>query len=79
MQENAGREGVEIAREPTNDLRSYRISSERIKNDIGFVPQHSIADAVTDLVKAFNAGKIPNSMNDPKYYNIKTMQAISLK
>lgn len=79
VQENAGREGVEIAREPTNDLRSYRISSEKIKNDIGFVPQHSIADAVTDLVKAFNAGKIPNSMTDPKYYNIKTMQAISLR
>lgn len=79
VQNNAGREGVEIAREPTNDLRSYRISSEKIKNDIGFVPQHSIADAVTDLVSAFNAGKIPNSMNDPKYYNIKTMQAISLR
>ena len=56
VEENAGREGVEIAREPTNDLRSYRISSEKIKNDIGFVPQHSIADAVTDLVTAFNAG-----------------------
>ena len=62
VQTNVGREGVEIAREPTNDLRSYRISSEKIKNDIGFVPKHSIADAVTDLVSAFNAGKIPASM-----------------
>jgi nucleoside-diphosphate-sugar epimerase len=79
VQSNVGREGVEIAREPTNDLRSYRISSEKIKNDIGFVPKHSIADAVTDLVSAFNAGKIPASMTDPKYYNIKTMQAISLR
>ena len=79
VQTNVGREGVEIAREPTNDLRSYRISSEKIKNDIGFVPEHSIADAVTDLVSAFNAGKIPASMTDPKYYNIKTMQAISLR
>ena len=79
VQTNVGREGVEIAREPTNDLRSYRISSEKIKNDIGFVPKHSIADAVTDLVSAFNAGKIPASMTDPKYYNIKTMQAISLR
>ena len=79
VQSNVGKPGVEIVREPTNDLRSYRISSEKIKRDIGFVPRHTIADAVTDLVGAFQAGKIPDSMSDPKYFNIKTMQAISLR
>lgn len=79
VRDNAGRAGVEIVKEPTNDHRSYRISSEKIKRDVGFVPQHSIADAVTDLVSAFKSGKIPNSMSDPKYFNIKTMQAISLR
>lgn len=79
VKDNVGKPGVEIVKEPTNDHRSYRISSEKIKHDIGFVPKHSIADAVTDLVSAFNAGKIPNPMSDPKYYNIKTMQAISLR
>jgi nucleoside-diphosphate-sugar epimerase len=79
VRENAGREGVVIDKEPTNDHRSYRISSEKIKRDVGFVSKHSIADAVKDLVTAFKAGKIPNSMTDPKYFNIKTMQAISLR
>jgi nucleoside-diphosphate-sugar epimerase len=79
VRENVKKPGVEIAREPTNDHRSYRISSAKIKRDIGFVPQHSIAEAVSDLVEAFQAGKIPESMTDPKYFNIKTMQSISLR
>ena len=57
-----GVDDVEIATEPTDDLRSYRISSERICNDIGFVPRRSIQDAVSDLVTAFSAGRIPGAM-----------------
>lgn len=74
-----GHEQVAIVHEPTDDLRSYRISSDKIRRDIGFVPRRSIADAVADLVAAFRAGKIPNSLTDPKYFNIKTMQALSMR
>ena len=74
-----GNQNVEIAHEPTDDLRSYRICSEKIRNEIGFTAQRSIADAVRDLVDAFEAGKIPNSMTDSRYFNIKTMQALGLK
>jgi len=74
-----GHEQVAIAHEATDDLRSYRISSEKIRRDLGFVPQRSIADAIADLVAAFRAGKVPDSMTDPKYFNIKTMQKLSLR
>lgn len=70
---------VEIVTMPTDDHRSYHISSEKIKRDLGFVPQHTIEDAVRELVDAFQAGKIPNPMTDIRYYNIKTMQALNLK
>jgi len=69
---------VEIVTTPTDDHRSYHISSEKIKRELGFVPQRTIEDAVRDLVAAFQAGKIPNPMTDIRYYNIKTMQAVSL-
>lgn len=72
-------EEVEIIETPTNDIRSYHISSEKIKCELGFVPKHTIEDAVRDLVVAFRAGKIPNPMADIRYYNIKTMQALNLK
>lgn len=69
---------VSIITEATDDLRSYHISSKKIQEELGFVPQHSIEDAVRDLVAAFNAGLIPNSMTDIRYYNIKSMQALNL-
>lgn len=70
---------VEISTTSSDDRRSYRISSEKIKKEIGFIPKRTIEDAVRDLIKAFQAGKIPNSMEDIRYYNIKVMKAISLK
>jgi nucleoside-diphosphate-sugar epimerase len=64
---------VQIERTPTNDLRSYHISSEKIKRELGFVPRRTIADAARDLVTAFRAGKIPDPQA-ARYYNIKTLQ-----
>lgn len=64
---------------PSNDNRSYHVSSQKIKNELGFSAKHSIEEAVMDLKNAFDAGKIPNSMNDVRYFNIKTMQALNLK
>jgi nucleoside-diphosphate-sugar epimerase len=69
---------VEIVTTPTDDLRSYHISSEKIRRELGWQPRHTIQDAVRDLVEAFAAGRIPNSMTDPRYYNIKIMQSQSL-
>ncbi len=72
-------EDVEIVTTPTDDLRSYHVSSEKIKRELNFVARHTIEDAVRDLVAAFQAGKIPNPMTDIRYYNIKTMQQLQLK
>ena len=71
-------EDVGITTTPTDDRRSYHISSEKIKRELGFVPKLSINDAVADLVAAFGAGKIPNAMTDIRYYNIKQMEASRL-
>ena len=70
---------VSIVTTPTDDHRSYHISSEKIKRELGFEPAHSVEDAVEDLVTAFGAGKIPDPMGSINYYNIKTMQALALK
>ncbi len=78
VKENLGREDIEIVVEPTNDNRSYHISSEKIKNELGFTPKHTIAEAVRDLKQAFEKNEIPNAMTDNRYYNIKTMQAVNL-
>jgi nucleoside-diphosphate-sugar epimerase len=66
---------VQIVTSPTDDLRSYHISSEKIRRELGWAPKRTIRDAVRDLAAAFKAGKVPNSLTDPRYFNIKTMQA----
>ncbi len=71
-------EQVKIVTTPTNDHRSYHISSEKIKNDIGFVAKHTIEDAVSDLNQAFKNGLIPDSLTDDKYFNVKLMQKVHL-
>jgi len=72
-------EEVLIETTPTDDIRSYHVSSEKIKKELGFQPGHTIEQAIKDLESAFAAGKIPNPMEDVKYYNIKMMQSINLK
>jgi nucleoside-diphosphate-sugar epimerase len=63
---------------PSNDTRSYHVSSERIKRELGWTPQRTIEDAVIDLCRAFKAGRIANPLNDIRYYNVKTIQASGL-
>ena len=70
---------TEIVTTPSDDNRSYHISSERIRRELGFEPTHNIEDAVVGLVDGFQAGRIPDSMNNIRYFNIKTMQAVHLK
>jgi nucleoside-diphosphate-sugar epimerase len=69
---------IEIVVTPSNDHRSYHVSSERIRRDLGFVPRRSVEDAISDLKTAFAGGKVPNPMSDERYYNIKRMQSIRL-
>ena len=73
-----GNDSVQIQTEPSDDNRSYHVSSARIEDDIGFKPSRTIADAVADLRDAFSAGLIPDPMEDIRYYNIRTMQATKI-
>ncbi len=71
-------EGVEIVTTPTDDHRSYHVSSAAIGRELGFVPSHTIEDAVRGLRTAFDSGLVPNPMADDGYYNVKRMQAVEL-
>ena len=78
VQEVVG-DDVTLVTTPTDDNRSYHISSEKINSALGFTAKHSIRDAVADLVNAFNSDLLPNSLDDEKYFNIKRMQSLELK
>ena len=69
---------VDIVVTPSDDHRSYHVSSEKIKKELGFSAKHTVSDAIVDLKKAFEAGKVPNPATDDRYYNIKRMQGLKL-
>jgi len=71
--------GVDIVVKPTNDHRSYHVSSEKIKRELGFVAKRTVRDAIVGLKSAFAEGRVPNPMEDDRYYNIKRMQGIKLQ
>lgn len=78
VQRNVGPH-VKLEVKPTNDLRSYHVSSKKIKDELGFEARHSIEEAVVDLIEAFKSGKLPDLLDDPRYFNIKMMQKVDLQ
>ena len=73
----AGNVQVDVV--PTDDLRSYQVSSKKILREIGFAPKRTIEDAVRDLKSAFDAGKLTDPLSNPMYFNIKRMQEVGLQ
>jgi nucleoside-diphosphate-sugar epimerase len=67
---------IEIVTTPTDDIRSYHINSDKIARSLGFRPKYTIEDAVRGLCRALKEGKLPNSMTDDIYYNVKRMKAL---
>ena len=70
---------VSLKSSPTDDNRSYHISSKKIKKILSFDSINTISDAINDLKLAFKRGLLPNSLTDEKYFNIKMMQSLNLK
>jgi nucleoside-diphosphate-sugar epimerase len=70
---------VKIKKLPTNDSRSYHISSKKIQDELGFVTNFSILNAIEDLKHAFEKKLLSDCLINENYFNIKKMQSINLK
>ena len=69
---------IEIVTTATDDNRSYRVNSDKIAAELGFRPRHTIEDAVRDICAWYRAGRFPNSLTDPKYFNVKLLKAATV-
>jgi nucleoside-diphosphate-sugar epimerase len=63
----------EINVTPSNDPRSYRLSSKKLLST-GFVPKHSVEDGIRDVITAYRDGRL---RDEERYYNIKTMKKLA--
>ena len=70
---------IRIETTPTNDPRSYHVSSTKIADRLGYVPKRTIERAVRDICTAFKEGKLPDSLEDDRYINVSTVKKQGLK
>ncbi len=73
-QEFPDRPPINIMTSKTDDLRSYHVSSKKISEVLNYTPSRTVEDAIRDLCKAFIAGKLKDTLTDPKYFNVQTMK-----
>jgi nucleoside-diphosphate-sugar epimerase len=69
---------IKIEKKETNDNRSYHISSNKIFSILNYEAEHTIDDAIKDLLLVFEEKKLNDPINNINYYNIKLMQSINL-
>ena len=70
---------VKVIKTPTDDNRSYHVSSKKIQDVLSFEPQHTIKDAIEGLREAFQEGRLEDPLNNEMYFNIKRMQSLNLR
>jgi nucleoside-diphosphate-sugar epimerase len=78
QEELPSREVIEIVTTPSDDDRSYQITSNKVRDQLGFESRWTIEDAVRELVRAFQDGKLPDALENPQFNNLKTLQASDL-
>jgi nucleoside-diphosphate-sugar epimerase len=61
---------AQIHVKPSNDPRSYRVTSKRLEAT-GFRPKKTVADAIAEVAAKFRSGELKD---EDRYYNLKWMQ-----
>ena len=66
---------VEIERpEGVDDQRNYRVCFDKIRNQLGFACEYTVADTIRDLIRAFREQGLFQDYTDPKYSNVMTLK-----
>jgi nucleoside-diphosphate-sugar epimerase len=60
---------------PVKDPRSYRVSGQKIADVLGFQPQYSVEDAISDIKNAFMRNEY-GDFSWSEYFNIKRMNEL---
>ncbi|MNI32166.1 UDP-glucose 4-epimerase [compost metagenome] len=68
---------VPITTIASDDVRSYRLDSRRVQQQLGFEFIYSIRDAVLEICEQWQSGKFIDSddvLSDTRYHNVRSMQ-----
>jgi nucleoside-diphosphate-sugar epimerase len=65
---------AEIVVTPSNDPRSYRLSSRKLV-ETGFQPKYTVEDGILEVIAAYRGGQL---LDQEQNYNIKTMKKLAI-
>lgn len=74
--ENTHKKKIKIIKEKTDDKRSYRVNSDKIKKVIGFYPKKSVSHAIKEMANEFKSNKLKDSFTNINYFKIKKLKKI---
>ena len=60
---------------PTGIVRNYECSNAKLADRLGFIPSHSVVDAVADLLERIDVSN-PDALTDPRCYNIRWLELL---
>lgn len=67
----ADKTGARVVVQPSNDPRSYRVSSKKLLAETTFRPKKTVEVAIAEITAAFNAGDLKD---EDRWYNLRWMQ-----
>jgi nucleoside-diphosphate-sugar epimerase len=70
---------IDVIVTESDDKRSYHINSGKIRRELGFETRRTVEDAVRDLTAAFEDGRLPNSFDEDRYYNVRLLKALAVQ
>ena len=78
LKEFAKKEEILIEVQKSNDLRSYHINSDKIREELKFIPKYTIEDAVIEICDAFKKNSFTDALNNTKYFNVKRIKELNI-
>ena len=72
-------EDIKIINSKSDDNRSYHVSSQKIKEVLGFETRYTVKNAVSDLKDAFEKKLLINTFENELFFNIKRMNNLNLQ
>lgn len=70
---------IKIIKEKTDDIRSYRVNSDKIKRVLGFYPKKNVTHAIKEMSLEFKAKKLNDSFTNINYFKIKKLKKIKFR
>ena len=79
MNKSFQKKKIQIVRTKSDDIRSYHINSDKIKEQLNFEPKLTVENAVQDLCTAFKKNLIKNSFKNDIYFNVQRLKNNQIK